>query len=96
MRDFAGDARGAYRLDSCTCCYVRTKPVGSCLPLLLTVSVSLTVPRPKGQCKFNLAWLTLNKYKDWVDRDSSGDVHLAYCKVCVKTIKIGAAGKHIH
>ena len=50
--------------------------------------------RPKGQCKFNLAWLTLNKYKDWVDRDSSGDMHLAYCKVCVKTIKIGAPGKH--
>ena len=52
------------------------------------------MPRPKGQCKFNLAWLTLNKYKNWVDRDSSGDVQLAYCKVCVKTIKIGAAGKH--
>ncbi len=58
------------------------------------MSVSLTMPRPNGQCQFNLSWLTLNNYKDWVDRDSSGDVHLAYCKVCVKTIKIGAAGKH--
>ena len=76
------------------CTAIRHFTVGSCLPLLLTVSVSLTMPRPKGQCKFNLAWLTLNKYKDWVDHDSSGDVHLAYCKVCVKTITIGAAGKH--
>ena len=52
------------------------------------------MPKVKGQCKFNDAWLGMSPYKEWIAKDPRGDLQMARCKICAKNIKIGSGGRY--
>ncbi|CAL8252281.1 unnamed protein product [Arctogadus glacialis] len=45
-----------------------------------------------GKCKFQVAWLSKDIYKDWLVKDPQ-DIQLARCKACCKAIKLQTMGE---
>ncbi|CAL8368882.1 unnamed protein product [Lota lota] len=45
-----------------------------------------------GKCKFQVAWLAKDIYKDWLVKDPQ-DIQLARCKACCKAIKLQTMGE---
>ena len=55
-------------------------------------SFVVKTPRSHGNCKFRNEWLAIDKFKDWVARDRTGD-KVAKCTLCMKTVRFADAGK---